>query len=64
MLIISGTKDEIFPISATRRAYTDLSKVYEVLGSPGNLDRDFFKGPRAWNHRKTLSFLKKHWKKD
>ena len=61
MLVISGTKDRIFPIAATRRAYADLQKVYKQLGAVQSLDRDFFDGPHAWSHRKTLPFLKEHW---
>ena len=61
MLIIAGTRDEIFPIAATRRACRELAEVYELLGAPGNLDRDFFNGPHAWNHRKTVPFLRRHW---
>ena len=45
MLIIAGTRDTIFPIAATRRAFRELAEVYELLGAPGNLDRDFFNGP-------------------
>ena len=61
MLVISGTKDPIFPIAATRRAYRDLYEVYCTLGESGKLDRDFFNGPHAWKHRKTVPFLRKHW---
>lgn len=61
MLIISGTKDPIFPISAARRAYRELTDVYELLDAPKNLERDFFDGPHSWNHRKTVPFLKRHW---
>ena len=33
MLAISGDKDRIFPIEATKRAYAQLAKTYEVLGA-------------------------------
>lgn len=62
LLIISGESDPIFPIAATRQAYTDLEKVYAVLGVSDNLENDFFDGPHAWSNRKTLSFLKKHFR--
>ena len=61
MLVISGTKDPIFPIAATRRAYRDLQTVYDRLGVSNALDKDFFDGPHAWSHRKTIPFLKEHW---
>ena len=59
-LVTSGTKDAIFPIEATKRAYGELSAVYGLLGAEENLEKDFFDGPHAWSNRKTLPFLKKH----
>lgn len=61
MLVISGTKDPIFPIAATRQAFRDLQQVYQQLGASDALDKDFFEGPHAWSHRKTLPFLKEQW---
>ena len=60
LLIISGKKDPIFPIKATRQAYSELKEVYGLLDAGGNLEKDFFDGPHAWSNRKTLLFLKKH----
>ena len=60
MLVISGSKDDIFPIDAVKRATATLSKTYKLLGAGGNLDTDFFEGPHAWSHRKVPAFLKKH----
>ena len=60
LLVISGTKDPIFPIEATRRAYSDLEPVYNLLDARRDLEKDFFDGPHAWSNRKTLPFLKKH----
>jgi dienelactone hydrolase len=59
-LMISGDKDNIFPIDATKRAYAQLGKTYAVLGAKENLDSDFFEGVHEWSNRKTLSFLEKH----
>ena len=59
-LVISGTKDPIFPIEATKKAYGELSAVYRLLGAEENLEKDFFDGPHAWSNRKTLPFLRKH----
>ena len=36
MLIISGTRDEIFPIAATRGAYRKPAQVYELLARTWN----------------------------
>jgi len=60
VLIIAGTKDSIFPIDATRRAYRKLARTYKLLGAADKLDKDFFDGPHAWSHTKTLPFLHKH----
>ena len=60
LLIISGKRDPIFPIQATRRAYRELVDVYEVLDASANLEKDFFDGPHAWSNRKTLPFLRTH----
>lgn len=60
LLIISGQRDPIFPIAATRRACAELAKVYACLGASANLEKDFFDGPHAWSNRKTLTFLRKH----
>lgn len=60
LLVISGERDEIFPIAATRQAYAELEQVYALLGAGENLEDDFFDGPHAWSNRKTLAFLAKH----
>ncbi len=60
LLIISGKSDPIFPIKATRQAYSELKEVYDLLDAGRNLEKDFFDGPHAWSNRKTLAFLKEH----
>jgi dienelactone hydrolase len=59
-LIISGTEDKIFPIEATKRAYEDLARTYELLGASENVESDFFEGVHEWSNRKTLPFLERH----
>ena len=61
VLVISGTKDTIFPIQATRKATRTLGRAYALLGAKDSLASDFFDGPHAWSNRKTLPFLRKHW---
>ncbi len=60
VLLINGTKDPIFPISAARAELKKLKAVYGLLGATTNLEADFFEGVHEWNNRKTLPFLKKH----
>lgn len=60
LLVISGDKDPVFPIAATRQAFAELTPVYDLLGASQNVESDFFDGPHAWSNRKTLPFLGKH----
>lgn len=60
LLVISGKKDPIFPIAATRQAFAELEKVYGLIGASQHLEGDFFDGPHAWSNRRTLRFIRKH----
>lgn len=42
LLVESGTKDPIFPIEATLKAYTKLEQIYALLGAEDRLDKDIF----------------------
>lgn len=44
LLIISGTWDRIFPITATRLACRELTEVNALHGARGNLEQGFFDG--------------------
>ncbi|MEO2034713.1 MAG: alpha/beta hydrolase family protein [Planctomycetaceae bacterium] len=63
MLVISGSRDRIFPIDATKRAFEDLARTYHCLGVPDHLESDFFEGVHQWSNRKTLPFLATHFGK-
>jgi len=63
LLVISGTEDKIFPMEATKRAFEDLSKTYDLLDARHRLESDFFEGVHEWSNRKTLPFLEKHFGK-
>lgn len=58
VLIINGTNDRIFPIDGAREQYAKLQQVYKLLDAEDHLDADFFEGDHAWNHDKTVPFLK------
>jgi len=60
LLVISGDRDKIFPIEATKKAYGELSKDHEFLKASDYLESDFFEGVHEWRNRKTLPFLKRH----
>ena len=63
MLVISGDKDDIFPIEATKRAFADLARTYECIGASEKLESDFFEGVHEWSNRKTLPFLETYFGK-
>jgi predicted esterase len=60
LLVISGRRDPIFPITATRRAWSGLKQVYDLLGASGRLEKDFFDGGHAWSNRRSPGFLAAH----
>ncbi len=60
LLVISGSKDSIFPIDATKRAFAQLETTYAVLGASEAIESDFFEGVHQWSNRKSLPFLEKH----
>jgi len=59
LLIETGTRDPIFPTSATQQAYKDLQKIYSVFGASQNLDIDVFEGEHAWSGVKAYDWLTK-----
>ncbi len=65
LLVVSGTKDPIFPVSAVRTACREIRRIYQTLSVPDALNapdrfaRDIFAGPHRWETRKALPFLKK-----
>lgn len=49
VLIESGTRDEIFPIEATRRAMAALRDIYAVFEADDHVAADFFDGDHQWH---------------
>ena len=60
ILVISGKKDDIFPVAATRKAFAKLAQTYDKLDAADCLKNDYFDGPHAWSHRKVPAFLERH----
>lgn len=49
LLIESGTEDPIFPVEATRKAYSRLEVIYGLLNAKSRLDKEIFQGEhRIW----------------
>jgi pimeloyl-ACP methyl ester carboxylesterase len=57
LLVVSGTKDPIFPIKATRAACREIRRIYETLGAADRFSTDFFDGPHRWEGRAVVPFL-------
>jgi len=56
----SGTKDEIFPVAATRRAFEELQKIYRAFGAEDRLGLHVFRGEHAFNGKHGWKFARKH----
>ena len=59
LLIEHGTKDPIFPIKATKKAFEKLKKAYKLFNAEHLLDSDFFEGIHEISGRKAYDFLYK-----
>jgi len=57
LLVESGTQDPIFPMSGSRRAYAEVSRVYELLGAAGRLKADVFEGAHRFSGREAFDWL-------
>jgi predicted esterase len=57
LLVESGKQDPIFPIEATKQAYAQLRKVYQLLGEEGKLEADFFEGDHRISGAKAYDWL-------
>lgn len=58
----SGTRDPIFPIAASRQAFAEVKKVYEVFGVPGLAEHEVFDAGHEFSGKSGLPFLVKHLK--
>lgn len=59
LLVETGTRDPIFPTTATQRAYKELQKIYAVFDAAHKLDMDVFEGEHAWSGAKAYKWLAK-----
>ena len=56
----SGTKDGIFPVAATRRAFAELGAIYRVFGAEDRIGLHVFRGEHAFNGKRGWQFAKAH----
>ena len=54
-----GIKDPNFPIKVSRKAYSQIKKVYKVIGAPEALEVDEFDGGHQFSGRKAFDFFAK-----
>jgi hypothetical protein len=59
LLVETGTKDDIFPLTAARAAVDDLARVYAHLGAPDALEHDVFEGGHEWHGTRAYPFLQR-----
>ena len=57
--IESGTKDPIFPVEATKEAFKQLKRIYEVFGASDRLSLHIFEGEHEFNGKEAFPFLNK-----
>lgn len=60
LLIESGTRDNIFPIKASKAAAARLRRYYKSLGHTGLIEVDVFEGEHQWSGKKMAKFLDKN----
>jgi len=56
----SGTKDDIFPIEASRASFARVKKVYEALGATDNCQHEVFEGEHSFHGVEGIPFLATH----
>jgi len=59
LLIEAGTKDDIFPVAAVRKAVRAIRRAYEAVGSPGKVGVDYFEGEHQFSGRKAWDFFRR-----
>jgi dienelactone hydrolase len=60
MFVESGTRDPIFPIEATRRAFAEAQKIWSVWGAEDRLGMEVFEGEHSFHGKDGFPFLKQH----
>lgn len=60
LFVESGTKDDIFPIEASKASFARVQKVYEVFDAAANVQQEVFEGEHSFHGVEGLPFLAKH----
>lgn len=62
LYVESGTRDNIFPIAASKEAFANVKRVYTALGAPDAAEHEIFEGEHLFNGGAGIPFLAKHLK--
>ncbi len=57
LFVESGTRDDIFPIEASRSSFARVKKVYELLGAGDAAEQEIFEGAHSFHGALGLPFL-------
>lgn len=60
LFVESGTRDEIFPIEASKESFARVKKVYEVMGAGELCQQEVFEDAHAFSGKQGLPFLARH----
>ena len=62
LYVESGTRDNIFPIAASKEAFANVKRVYTALGAPDAAEHEIFEGEHLFHGGVGIPFLAKHLK--
>ena len=59
LFVESGTRDNIFPVEASRKAFSEARRIYSVFGAPEKTEQEIFDGEHVFHGRGAFAFLQK-----
>jgi dienelactone hydrolase len=59
LFVESGTRDPIFPVEASKKAFVKAQHIYEVFGVSEKIGREIFEGEHVFHGQGAFEFLKK-----
>jgi len=62
LYVESGTRDNIFPIAASKEAFANVKRVYTALGAPDAAEHEIFEGEHLFHGGAGIPFLARHLK--
>jgi dienelactone hydrolase len=62
LFVESGERDAIFPIASSVESYTQVRRIYDVLGAADRVEQEVFPGEHSFWGRRGLPFIARHLK--